>query len=697
MKKDDVQEQSILIEKRLRIENQFRSGANWFSWIAGLSLINSLNFDWHVCKVLFIAVLQAALVLAHPRELRASEGKVFTILHTNDWHSRMLGFGPNSEYTPGTLHDDMTRGGVARLATLLKRRVEARRVRGPVLVLDGGDFLSGSLFHALSCETGLELRLMGRMGYDAVTLGNHDFDFGPHGLARAIRSALAGGQIPLILAANTTFDASAAGDDALEALAKGGCLRRSAIIERGGLRFGLFGVIGRHAVALTKLAAPLTFDDAVVTAREMVKHLREGKKVDVIIALSHGGVMKAEDGRWGFEDVELARAVPGIDVIVGGHSHTPLEEAIVVDDRTAIVQAGSMGAYLGELVVAVEQGKPRVVSYTLHSIDDTIPGDPNITEELRRFKMRITDRFLKPRGFTFDQPVAETPKTLTFAVDDAILGNLVTDAVRRAAGTDIAFTGNGTIRDDLMRGRTGIQTVADIFRVVPLGMGHNDDEPGYPLIKAYLTGAELKHICEVFLNASASEGDTYFPRISGIRILHNPCRIPMDQVMDIQLGDDERGYRSIDLSGRKDKLYSFACTSYVGKFVWALSELSMGLFDVTPRSADGRPVGKPEEAIIDADPEKSGIQEVKEWHALISHLKSFPDVNGNGIADIPVRGSLDRSRIIARPSWRPRDLFRNATLLMWCAAGLPPILLILLIMAIYWFFRRMARLRSRGK
>src|SRR6476620_9334953 len=113
----------------------------------------------------------------------------FTILHTNDLHSALLGVGPSSEYTPDTLGDDVTVGGFARLATLIAERRTACEERGPVLVLDGGDYSMGTAFGAADPETGGDLRLLELMGYDATTLGNHEFDLGPDGLARSIETA----------------------------------------------------------------------------------------------------------------------------------------------------------------------------------------------------------------------------------------------------------------------------------------------------------------------------------------------------------------------------------------------------------------------------------------------------------------------------------------------------------------------------
>ena len=106
----------------------------------------------------------------------ASQEKTITVIHTNDMHSRLNGFAPESAYTPLSVNDDATIGGFTRLASIIA--AEKSRVGGSVLVIDAGDFLMGTLFHTAEAETGFQLGLMKKMGYDIVALGNHEFDFG---------------------------------------------------------------------------------------------------------------------------------------------------------------------------------------------------------------------------------------------------------------------------------------------------------------------------------------------------------------------------------------------------------------------------------------------------------------------------------------------------------------------------------------
>jgi 5'-nucleotidase len=123
------------------------------------------------------------VTIALPGEFAAAaDGKeTFTILHTNDMHASFIGMGPASDYTPFTLNDDSTRGGYARLAGLIAQRKNARNAQGPVLPLDAGDYSMGTAFSAATRETGGELRLIGKMGYDATTFGRPPMSLGANG------------------------------------------------------------------------------------------------------------------------------------------------------------------------------------------------------------------------------------------------------------------------------------------------------------------------------------------------------------------------------------------------------------------------------------------------------------------------------------------------------------------------------------
>jgi 5'-nucleotidase len=587
--------------------------------------------------------------------------KTFTILHTNDIHSAFIGMGPAADYTPFILNDDNTRGGYARLATLIAQRKAARSDQGPVLVLDAGDFSMGTPFAAASREIGGELQMMSRMGYDATTFGNHEFDLGPDGLGKAIDVASKAGRIPAVVSSNTDFSGDNSTLFRLQRLSKAGTIRRYHVIERGGIRFGIFGVLGKEAIIYTSGGAVI-FSDALAAASEVVKILRETEQVDVVIALSHGGVEKDKDGNYkDGDDVRLAVAAPGIDVVIGGHSHTELNQPIIVNGRTPVVQTGKEGRNLGELVITIGIDKLNVESYRLFPIDDTIPGDQSIAGEIEKLKEKVTAAVFASRGYSIDQPLAITPcdlpNTFTDVVAGTPLANFCTDAFRVATQANIGFTVNGMLRAPLLRGKTGVLTVYDVFAVAPLGSGVVDPTAGSALVTAYFTGQELKNLFEFFLVDSPAHPGEYFPRTSGLRFRYDKSRLVFDAVTSIELGDLDRGYHAIDMSGADGRLYSLTCPFYVGLVLVAIPKYSKGKLSLVPKNKDGQPLksriealddprsstaqmmgpqGKMDQASVATRNGDSAVHEIKEWQAIMDHLRSLPVKSPGELPVIPV-------------------------------------------------------------
>ena len=587
--------------------------------------------------------------------------KTFTILHTNDMHSGFIGLGPAADYTPLVLNDDTTRGGYARLAALIAKRREARTDLGPVLVLDAGDYSMGTAFGAASREAGGELRLMSRMGYDATTFGNHDFDLGPDGLGQAIGAAARAGRVPAVVAANTDFSKDDPTLADLQRLDQEKVIRRYLVIERGGLRFGLFGVLGKEAIFYTSGGA-VSFSDAIDTAKEVVTVLRETEKMDVIICLSHGGMEKGKDGHFtDGDDVRLAGAVPGIDVVIGGHSHTELREAVIVNGRTPVVQTGKSAENLGELVVTLDGGALEVASYRLYPIDDTIAGDRAISDEIEKLKTTVTEVVFASRGYSVDQPLAvapqDLPNTFTDLAASTPLANLVTDAFRSATNADIGFTANGLMRAGFARGKSGVQTVYDVFAVAPLGAGVLDTTAGSALVTGYFTGQELKNVLEFMLVDNPAHPGEYFPRASGMRFQYDPSRPKFDVVTAVEMGDLDRGYRAIDISGKDEQLYSLTCPLYLGQIIVAIPKYTKGELALVPKNKEGQPLKSKVEALdlprdnspyllpppgrLDAGSvarleKKGALAEVKEWQAIMDHLRSLPAKSAGELPTIPV-------------------------------------------------------------
>jgi len=598
--------------------------------------------------------------------------RTFTILHTNDMHSAFIGMGPSSDYTPFSLNEDKTRGGYARLASLIATKQAARQDLGPVLVLDAGDYSMGTAFGAATRQIGGELRLMARMGYDATTFGNHDFDLGPDGLGQSISVAAKAGKIPALLAANTHFAAQDPRLAELQLLARDGLIRDHLVLERGGLRFGLFGLIGKEAMTYVTDKGAIEFSDPIDTAKGVVKILREREKVDVVICLSHCGVEQGKDGRYSDgEDVRVAAAVPGIDVVIGGHSHTMLREAIIVNDRTPVVQTGLEGKNLGELVITLDGDKLTIDSYQLHPIDASTAGDRAISNQIEQFKSSVNAAVFASRGFSIDQPLAVAPQDLPNTFSDIEAGtplaNLCTDAYRIATGADVGFSATGMMRAPLLRGKSGVVTVYDVFAVAPLGAGIVDTTAGSALVTAYFTGLELKNLLEFMLIDNPAHPGEMFPRVSGMRFYYDKSRPMFDVVTSIELGDLDRGYRKIDSSGNDASLYGLTCPLMVGQIIVGIPKYTKGKLAFAPKTKTGEPLtskietlmsphsysgymmpppGKVDERSIAVGETNGAVREIKEWQAIMDHLRNLPTKSKGELPTIPVDGRAAENRAI---------------------------------------------------
>jgi len=609
-----------------------------------------------------------------PRALSAAvQGgkKTFTILHTNDMHSAFIGMGPASDYTPLTVNDDDTRGGYARVAAVIATRKKAREGQGPVLILDAGDFSMGTPFAAASREIGAELQVMSRMGYDATTFGNHEFDLGPDGLAKAISIASQAGRIPIVISSNSDFAAADPKLDGLRELAKAGKVRPYLVIERGGLRFGLFGLLGKEAQYYTGGAGAVKFLDPLESARAVVKTLRETEKVDVVIALSHCGVTKGKDGRYTTgEDVTVGE-LPGVDVVIGGHSHTELPEPIMANGRTPVVQTGKESRNVGELVITIDGAALTVESYKLHPIDDSILGDRAINDEIETLKKGVTAAVFASRGYSIDQPLAiaprDLPNTFTDITAGTILANHATDAFRQATHADIGFTVNGLMRAPILRGKTGVVTVYDVFAVAPLGAGVVDPTAGSALLTAYFTGQELKNLLEFFLVDNPAHPGEMFPRTSGLRCRYDLSRPKFDVVTAIELGDLDHGYKPIDITGTDGRLFSLTCPLYVGVILVAIPKYTKGKLALIAKNKEGQPLkskvealdtpiensgyllappGKVDEGSVVKGAGTGGPREIKEWQAIMDHLRTLPAAKAGELPVIPVDERANEVRAI---------------------------------------------------
>lgn len=272
-----------------------------------------------------------ATLAAFPRDVFSVADTVITILHTNDTHSQIDPL-PANDRNAGM-------GGVARRATLVKR---IRKENPNTLLVDAGDVLQGTpYFNFYKGE--VEYKAMSAIGYDAGTLGNHEFDNGVEALAAALKFA--------------NFDLVSANYDVKGTVLEGK-VKRYVVRTLGGIRIGLFGL----GVSPTALITPdnfkgVTYIDPVVAAREVVKKLRDEERCALVVCMSHSGYF--EDGQRG--DSFFASQVDGIDFIASGHTHTFMEKPVTQTQpcgaKTLIFQVGKSGIYVGRVDFTFRNGK----------------------------------------------------------------------------------------------------------------------------------------------------------------------------------------------------------------------------------------------------------------------------------------------------------------------------------------------------
>lgn len=264
--------------------------------------------------------------------LTASAQKTLVILQSNDTHSQIYPFSKN-----------LSKKSMANLAGYLRRAslINEQRQQAPDLLLfDSGDFSQGSPYYTLF-HGDVEVGLMNKMGYDAATIGNHEFDFGLDNMARIFKMA----NFPIVCA-NYDFTGTP-----LE-----GIVKPYVILKRNGLKIGVFGICPELDGLVSKdRYGDVKYNDPATTAEAMAKKLKEKEKCDLVVCLSHLGWELADH----FTDDQLVPATDNIDLVLGGHSHTLLNPAKEVKNAAGktvtVTQNGKSGIYLTRLDVELKR------------------------------------------------------------------------------------------------------------------------------------------------------------------------------------------------------------------------------------------------------------------------------------------------------------------------------------------------------
>lgn len=657
----------------------------------------------------FLALLLAVLCVlpvGAVAEGCTQETNVTTILFTHDLHSHFL---------PQSTAEGGESGGYARLKTV----IDGERAMNPdALLVDGGDFSIGSLIQTLYTTQAAELRTMGAMGYDAVTIGNHEFDHKGVGFAEMLNSAKAAqtaamglltdsqypprnleayqaqyGPLTLALPALLETNYAPADDNPDRAFIRSAMedygVTDCVTLERGGVTYGLFGLMGVDSDECAPTSG-FTRTDAAKAAKRCVETLK-GEGAEIIVCLSHSGT---GDSLASSEDEELAKAVDGIDVIVSGHTHSTLAEPLVVND-TYIVSSGPYCQNLGSLTFSWDDGgEKRLLDYRLIPIDETVAENPEIAGLVEQWKDMVGETYLARYGLTYDEVLTHSDYDLNTPAsavqENNGLGTLVSDAflwadrTLNAAYADsphtVSVTADGVLRANLPAGDL---TAAMAFDVLSMGVGE-DGTSGFPLVAVYLTGKELKAAMEVDASVTPimPAAQLY---MSGAKYAFNTKRMFFNRVYGAALTDvtfDESGtgnaYEIDD-----NALYRVVTGMYSAQMLGTVKSKSMGLLSLEPKQANGTPVTDFADCILyDANG-----NELKEWYALAAYLEQFGE---DGLPDryaAPANGCKQVS-----DSFAPGQLLAGWNGITWVVLGI-----VLLILALILLLIRSLRRRSGGK
>lgn len=463
------------------------------------------------------------------------------------------------------MHMNDTHAHVEPLPQMMTAIKEFRAEHEDAMLFHGGDVFSGTLyFNEFKGKAALDLLNM--MDIDAMTFGNHEFDLGNRENGHASLSEFVEGANFPMLGSNIDFSddpfmSGLVGDDSPVTMAEesgDGDIYNSIIKEVDGEKVGVFGLTTEDT---KDIGSPedVTFNDFKETAEQTIDEL-EGAGVNKIIAVNHIGY--DSDPSVG-NDLRLASEVDGIDIIVGGHSHTALEEPVLVEedengeskDPTVIVQAGEYSEYLGTLdVIFDEDGVIEEYSGELLDVD-AYEADEEAVQVLSTYKDEVDETKNKEIGAEAEKDLPNPRKDETgndsVRANETELGNLVTDAMLAKAKekfpeTAIAFQNGGGIRAPIDAGPI---TVGDVINVLPFG---ND-----PVI-AEVTGAEIEDILEHSVRDVPEE--TGFLQVSGMTFTFDSTKEPGERVVEMYV---EEGDESTPID--PDETYVVTTNNFIGQ------------------------------------------------------------------------------------------------------------------------------------
>ena len=619
----------------------------------------------------------------------ADSTKQIDVLFTHDTHSHLDSF---STIVNGKQEKV---GGFAKIKTLIN---EKKKEDPDTLILDGGDFSMGTLIQTVYDTEAAELRMLGYLGYDVTTLGNHEFDYRSKGLANMLKAAKSSGEtLPEIVVCNVDWESMekaglSDGQKQIQSAFETYGVKDYVMVQKGDVKIAVVGVFGKDALECAP-TCELSFKDPIEAVKQTVEEIRKNEDADMIACVSHSGTWEDESKS---EDELLAKAVPELDLIISGHTHSELTEAIQ-HGNTYIVSCGEYGRNLGSLSMTQKQdGRWDLTSYDLIPVSEDIKPDEATQKRIDELMDKVDTNYLADFGYTRKEVLAENDiefnslEEMGTKHEELNLGDIMSDAYVYAVENseyydgdpvDVAVVPSGTVRDTYTKGDI---TVEDVYNSFSLGIGR-DGVAGYPLINAYLTGKELKLVAEV--DASVSDFMTTARLYcSGLNFTYNPHRMILNKVTDCYLtrADGER------TEIQDDKLYHVVTDLYTGQMLGSVMKMSYGLLSLEPKDKDGNPIENLEDQAV-----MEGDKELKAWDAIARYMQSFADTDGDGIANVPEYYETTHGRKVVEDSRNIIDLVKQPNKFSAMIAGICLIFIVMIVLVTVLIRKVVRKIRKK--
>lgn len=642
-----------------------------------------------IWKKLVVIWLIAVIVLPLMTGMQVwakTEPKQLDILFTHDTHSHL------NSFTTIVNGEKKEAGGFAKLKTLINGH---KKVNPDTLVLDGGDFSMGTLIQTVYDTEAAELRMLGQIGCDVTTLGNHEFDYQSKGLADMLNAAKnSGDTVPSLVLCNVDWDAMeeaglSEGQKQIQSAFEKYQVKDYVVVQKGNIKIAVLGVFGKDALVCAP-TCELVWKDPVKAAKQTVEKIKKKEKVDMIACVSHSGTWDDADKS---EDEILAKEVPDIDLIISGHTHSQLDKPIQ-HGNTYIVSCGEYGKNLGTIsMTQKDDGRWKATSYELIPVSDEVNPDETTQAKIDALMDTVDINYLAKFGYTRKEVLAENDiefnslDEMGTKHEELNLGDIISDAYVYAVENsdnydgdpvDVAVVPSGTVRDTYAKGEITVESVYNSFS---LGIG-KDGLAGYPLISAYLTGKELKLVAEI--DASISDFMT-IARLycSGLNFTFNPHRMILNKVTDCYLTGQDGKREEI----QDDKLYHVVTDLYTGQMLGSVMDISYGLLSIIPKDKEGNPIEDLEEyAIMEEN------QELKAWVAIARYMQSFDDTDGDGIANVSEYYATTHGRKVVENSRNLVQLLKNPNKFFLLMIGIVTVAVLIVLLLIF-FIRKVLRKR----